>query len=53
VIAGKTWREVRWMALAYLVILEALCVPVLLLWPDIYEDLQRSTLFKNLGIDFA
>lgn len=52
-IAGKTWREVRWMALAYLVILEALCVPVLLLWPDIYEDLQRSTLFKNLGIDFA
>jgi len=53
VIAGKTWREVRWMALAYLVILEALCVPVLLLWPDIYEDLQRSSLFKNLGIDFA
>jgi ABC-type transport system involved in multi-copper enzyme maturation permease subunit len=53
VIAGKTWREVRWMALAYLAILEALCVPVLLLWPDIYEDLQRSTLFKNLGIDFA
>lgn len=52
-IAGKTWREVRWMALAYLVILEALCVPVLLLWPDIYEDLQRSTLMKNLGIDFA
>ncbi|MBM3972561.1 MAG: hypothetical protein FJ301_00445 [Planctomycetes bacterium] len=52
-IAGKTWREVRWMALAYLLILEALCAPVLLLWPDIYEDLQRSTLFKNLGIDFA
>ncbi|MCU0866093.1 MAG: ABC transporter permease [Planctomycetes bacterium] len=51
-IAGKTWREIRVMALAYLVILELLCVPVLLLWPDIYADLQRSTLMKNLGIDF-
>jgi ABC-type transport system involved in multi-copper enzyme maturation permease subunit len=52
VIAGKTWREVRVMALAYLLILELLCVPVLLLWPEIYADLQRSSLMKNLGIDF-
>ena len=51
-IAGKTWREIRVMALAYLLILELLCVPVLLLWPEIYADLQRSTLMKNLGIDF-
>jgi ABC-type transport system involved in multi-copper enzyme maturation permease subunit len=53
-IAGKTWREIRWMALAYLVILELLCVPVLLWWPDIYPELQRSTLLRNLGIgEFA
>ena len=52
-IAGKTFRELRWMALAYLLILEALCVPVLLWWPDIYADLQRSNLFRNLPIDFA
>lgn len=52
-IAGKTWREIRWMALAYLLILELLTVPVLLLWPDIYADLQRSTLFRNLPLDFA
>jgi ABC-2 type transport system permease protein len=52
-IAAKTWREVRVMALAYLLILELLCVPVLLLWPEIYADLQRSTLLKNLGIDFV
>ncbi len=51
-IAGKTWREVRVMAFAYLVILEALTIPVLLLWPDIYADLQRSTLMRNLGVDW-
>ncbi|MBL8730441.1 MAG: ABC transporter permease subunit [Planctomycetes bacterium] len=51
-IAGKTWREVRWMALAYLLILELLCIPVLLLWPEIYGDLQRSTLMRSLNIDF-
>lgn len=51
-IAGKTWAELRWLALAYLLILEALTVPVLLLWPDIYADLQRSALLKQLGIDF-
>ncbi len=51
-IARKTWREVRVMAFAYLVILELLCIPVLLLWPDFYPELQRSTLMKNLGIDW-
>jgi ABC-type transport system involved in multi-copper enzyme maturation permease subunit len=54
VIAGKTWREMRWMALAYLLILELLCVPVLLWWPDIYPELQRSPMLRNLGIgEFA
>ncbi len=51
-IAAKTWREVRVMALAYLVILELLAVPVILLWPDIYADLQRSTLLQRIGIDW-
>jgi len=49
VIAGKTWREVRVMALAYLLILEMLAVPVILLWPDFYPDLQKTTLFRTLG----
>ena len=38
-IAGKTWREIRVMALVYLLILELLAVPVILLWPDLYNDL--------------
>ena len=40
------------MALVYLLILELLAIPVLLLWPDLYGDLQKSTLFRNLPIDF-
>jgi ABC-type transport system involved in multi-copper enzyme maturation permease subunit len=48
VIARKTWRELRVMALAYLLILELLCVPVLLWWPDIYDVLQRSPFIRNL-----
>lgn len=51
-IAGKTFREIRWMALAYLLILELLAVPVILLWPDFYPDLQKSTLLRNLDIDW-
>ena len=31
-IAQKTWREVRWMALAYLLILELLAPGVFLIW---------------------
>ena len=50
-IANKTWREIRLMALTYLVILEMLAIPVILWWPDIYEDLQRSALFRNINID--
>lgn len=52
-IAGKTWREIRWMAVVYLLLFELLAIPVLLLWPDLYSDLQKSSLFKNLPIDFA
>lgn len=48
----KTMHELWPIAFAYLLILELLAVPVLLLWPDIYADLQRSTLFQSLGMDF-
>lgn len=51
-IAAKTWREIRVMVLVYFVILELLAIPVILLWPDIYADLQRSTLLRNMGIDW-
>ncbi|MFT4515814.1 MAG: ABC-type transport system involved in multi-copper enzyme maturation permease subunit [Planctomycetota bacterium] len=51
-IAGKTWREVRMIGLAFILILEMLAIPVLLLWPDIYAELQRSTLLSNLGVDW-
>jgi len=51
-IAGKTWREVRVMALVYLLILEALAIPVILLWPEIYADLQRSMMLRNMGVDW-
>lgn len=48
----KTARELWVIGVAYVVILELLAIPVLLLWPEIYADLQRSTLFKSLGVDF-
>lgn len=51
-IARKTWREVRVMALVYLLILEVLLLPVILLWPDIYGDLQRSTFLRSVNFDF-
>lgn len=47
-IAGKTWRELRAMAVIYLLILELLAVPIILLWPDFYGDLQKSSFFRNL-----
>jgi ABC-type transport system involved in multi-copper enzyme maturation permease subunit len=53
VIAGKTWREIRVMALVYLAILELLLIPVILLWPNLYGDLQRSAFLRSLPIDFA
>ena len=52
-IARKTWREIRFMAIVYLLIFELLAIPVLLLWPELYSDLQKSSLFKSLSIDFA
>jgi ABC-type transport system involved in multi-copper enzyme maturation permease subunit len=53
VIAAKTFREIRVMALVYLGILELLSVPVILLWPDLYGDLQRSALLRNFPVDFV
>lgn len=50
-IARKTWREIWAIGLAYLLILELLAIPVLLWWPDIYADLQRSTLFQGFQVD--
>ncbi len=47
-IALKTWREIRLMALVYLIILELMLVPAVLLWPTLYEDLQRSTLLSSV-----
>ena len=47
-IALKTWREIRVMALVYLIILEMMLVPAVLLWPTLYEDLQRSALLSSL-----
>lgn len=49
-IAGKTWRELRGMALVYLLILELLLYPAIRLFPPLYEDMQRkqSALVKAL-----
>ena len=52
-IASKTWREIRWMGLVYLLILELLLVPAVLLWPDIYGDLQRSGLLRKVDYDLV
>jgi ABC-2 type transport system permease protein len=37
-IAAKTWREIRWMAIAYTLILEALLIPAILLWPTLRNE---------------
>ncbi len=42
-IAMKTWREVRFMTLVYLAILALMMVPAVLVWPDLYADLQRPS----------
>ncbi len=52
-IAGKTWREIRWMTLVYIVIFEALAIPVLLLWPDLYDEFQRTDLSGIVPIHFV
>ncbi len=51
-IAQKTWSEVRFMALVYVLMLMLLQIPVILLWPDVYDDLKKSALMKNMAIDF-
>ncbi len=49
-IAAKTWRELRGMALVYFLILELLLYPAIRLFPALYEDMQRrpSALMKQL-----
>lgn len=42
-IAGKTWREVRYLTLAYAAILLLIIVPAVLVWPNLYADLQRPS----------
>jgi ABC-type transport system involved in multi-copper enzyme maturation permease subunit len=50
VIAAKTWREVRVMAIVYFAILALLMVPAVLVWPSLYDDLQRpSAMAKAVG----
>lgn len=49
-IAGKTWREVRTMTAVYLLILELMLVPAILLWPDLYADLQRSGFLRRVPV---
>lgn len=49
-IAMKTWREVRVMALVYLVILVLMMVPAVLVWPSLHADLQRpSAMLQAFG----
>ena len=36
------------MAVVYLIILELMLIPAVLLWPTLYEDLQRSALLSSL-----
>jgi ABC-2 type transport system permease protein len=38
VIARKTWREILPMAVAYTLILEALLIPAVLLWPEVRQQ---------------
>ena len=45
-IAGKTWREVRGMGIAYCLLLELLLVPAILLWPDV--KLGLSAIMKMM-----
>lgn len=53
-IARKTWREVRWMALVYTIILGLMLVPAMILWPDVYDDLRRGSALLStvMKLDF-
>jgi ABC-type transport system involved in multi-copper enzyme maturation permease subunit len=52
-IARKTWREVRFMALVYGALLLLLDVPVIMLWPELYDELRTSSLVRNLPFDLG
>ncbi|MEO0480633.1 MAG: ABC transporter permease subunit [Planctomycetota bacterium] len=42
-IALKTWRELRSMGIAYILILEALLIPAVVLWPDLRGGFDEIT----------
>ena len=53
-IARKTWQEVRWMTLVYLLLLELMLVAAVFYWPTLAEQLQRNPAMENLiPADFA
>ncbi len=51
-IARKTFREVWLMTLVYALMMVILQVPVILMWPELYDDLKKSALLRNAGFDF-
>lgn len=51
-IARKTFGEVWLMTLVYALMLVVLQVPIILLWPELYDDLKKSALLRNAGFDF-
>ncbi|MEQ1632602.1 MAG: ABC transporter permease subunit, partial [Planctomycetota bacterium] len=51
-IARKTFGEVWLMTLVYALMLVILQVPIILLWPELYDDLKKSALLRNAGFDF-
>jgi ABC-type transport system involved in multi-copper enzyme maturation permease subunit len=49
-IASKTWREISGMTLVYFIILAAMLIPAVSVWPDLYADFQRgSAMAKAFG----
>ena len=53
-IARKTLREIWPLAVTYLLVIEAILVPPIFLWPDLYEMFQKAPGFleKILGGEF-
>jgi ABC-type transport system involved in multi-copper enzyme maturation permease subunit len=47
-IVAKTWREVRWMTLVYLLLLEFLLVAAVYYWPILAESIRKNPFLENL-----
>lgn len=54
-IAGKTLREIWPVAVIYLVVMEAILVPPIYLWPELYEVFQKTTILDRFlsGAEFG